>query len=45
MGLFTSKNGHYNKTRKFYVDLLSSEIIKQPEEFCNNSIKTTHYTM
>ena len=45
MGLFTSKNEDQNKTRKFYIDLLSPMEIQQPENFCDNSIKTTHYTM
>lgn len=45
MGLFTSKNEEQKKTRKFYVDLLSSMKIQQPIDFCDNSIKTTHYTV
>jgi hypothetical protein len=34
-----------NLPRKIYIDLLSNEKIKQPENFCGNSIKTTQYTM
>ena len=31
--------------RKIYIDLLSNEKIKQPENFCGNSIKSTQYTL
>lgn len=45
MGLFNSKIDDSNTTRKFYIDLLSSEEVIQPEDYCGNEIKTTHYTM
>jgi hypothetical protein len=45
MGLLNSKKDDKNTTRKFYIDLLSSEEIIQPEDYCGNEIKTTHYTM
>ena len=45
MGLFNSKRDDSNTTRKFYIDLLSSEKVIQPEDYCGNEIKTTHYTM
>jgi hypothetical protein len=45
MGLLSSKKEDKNTTRKFYIDLLSSEEIIQPEDYCGNEIKTTHYTM
>ena len=45
MGLFSSKKEEQKKARTIFVDLLSSKEIKQLEDFCNNSIKTTHYTM
>ena len=33
------------KLRKIYVDLLTHEKIKQPENFCSNKIRTTKYTL
>jgi hypothetical protein len=45
MGLLSSKKEDKNTTRKFYIDLLSSEEIIQPEDYFGNEIKTTHYTM
>ena len=45
MGLFISKKNEEKKPRKFYIDLLSSENIVQPEEFCGNNVKTTRYTL
>ena len=38
-------NQKENKVRKIYIDLLSTEIIEQPENICGNYIKTTRYTM
>lgn len=45
MGLLNSKKDDGNTTRKLYIDLLSSEEVNQPEDYCANEIKTTHYTM
>lgn len=45
MGLLNSKKDDGNITRKLYIDLLSSEEVIQPEDYCGNEIKTTHYTM
>lgn len=45
MGLFIPKNKKEKKLRKFYIDLLSPNNIKQPENFIGNTIKTTHYTL
>ena len=33
------------KQRKIYVDLQDETGIKQPEKFCNNSVRTTQYTI
>ena len=46
MGCFKSKKEEIKRPRKIYVDLLNEgEIITQPEIFCGNTIKTTHYSM
>ena len=45
MGLLNSKKDDGNTTRKLYIDLLSSEEVIQPKDYCGNEIKTTHYTM
>ena len=45
MGFFISTKKDEEKKRKFYINLLSSENIEQPEKFCGNEIKTTHYTL
>lgn len=34
-----------NIPRKIYIDLLSEDKIQQPEDFCDNTIKTTRYTL
>ena len=44
--LNNTKNNKNNKEqRKIYIDLLSENQIKQPEDFCGNKIKTTKFTM
>ena len=44
--LNNTKNNNKNKElRKIYIDLLSENKIKQPEDFCGNKIKTTKFTM
>ena len=43
MGLLSSKNRERNKIRKILIDLLSTEKINQ--NYCENSIKTTRYTL
>lgn len=45
MGLLIQKNKEEKKVRSIYIDLLSKKIIKQPEQFCSNFIKTTHYSL
>ena len=43
--IYCQNNKRENLPRKIYIDLLSIEKIKQPENFCGNSIKTTQYTL
>jgi hypothetical protein len=38
-----NKNEH--EFRKLYINLLSDCTIQQPENFCDNKIKTTRFTM
>ena len=46
MGCINRDNNNQNVARKIYIDLLSeNEPVIQPEKFCDNSIKTTNYSM
>ncbi len=40
-----SNEENLNIPRKLYIDLLLDDKIIQPEEFCDNRIKTTHTTL
>lgn len=46
MGCINRDNNNQKVARKIYIDLLSeNEPVIQPEKFCDNSIKTTNYSM
>ena len=39
------ENKNEKEFRKLYINLLSENTIQQPENFCDNKIKTTRFTM
>ena len=40
-----NKNKQKKTQRKLYVDLQDDTIVNQPEKFCDNSVRTTQYTL
>ena len=41
----TEKKEEVKKQRKIYVDLQDDTEVKQEEKFCDNSVRTTQYTL
>ena len=40
-----NKNKQKKTQRKLYVDLQDDTIVNQPEKYCDNSVRTTQYTL